>query len=118
MAPQIQGPVSCPLPPPERGPRGRTGRAAAGWRPTCLHPGAPMLPLAPPVLLAGLLLGADPLDWPSLTQEPYQGRAIPDPGLPPLLVTGGGARITTREGWEEARSALLRTWREHLGTPP
>ena len=77
-----------------------------------------MSPLAPPVLLAGLLLGADPIDWPSLTQAPYEGRAIPDPGLPPLLANGGGLKITTRQGWEEARSALLHTWREHLGTQP
>ena len=74
-----------------------------------------MSQFAPPVLLAGLLLGADPPDWPSLTQAPYEGRAIPDPGLPPLLATGGGARITTRQGWEEARPALLHAWREHLG---
>lgn len=77
-----------------------------------------MSPLILHVSLSCLLAGAEPIDWPSLTQEPYENRSIPDPGLPPLLVGADGTKITTREGWEEARTALRDAWMTHLGTPP
>jgi dienelactone hydrolase len=72
------------------------------------------------VLPLCLLLAAGPADWPALTQRPFEGRAIPDPapGLPPLLVTAGGERITTKAGWEAARLALRDRWLKHLGASP
>ncbi len=71
-------------------------------------------------ILAAVGLLVSPSDWPSLTQKPFESRAIPDPvpGLPPLLVTPGSGRITTNEGWEAARSKLRDRWLKHLGTAP
>jgi dienelactone hydrolase len=76
----------------------------------------PPLPLV--LVLAGLATGADPVDWPSLTQKPHETKAIPDPGLPPLLAGPGGEKVTTKEGWKKARAALRERWLGHLGTPP
>ncbi len=70
------------------------------------------------LLMAALLPGGEPVDWPALTQKPYAGRPVPDLGLRPLLATSDGKKTTTREEWEKARKALRDSWLGHLGRPP
>ena len=71
-----------------------------------------------PLVFAGALLHAEPIDWPSLTQKPHARMMVPDLGLRPLLVDADGKQITTRQEWEKARSALRDAWMTHLGNPP
>jgi dienelactone hydrolase len=64
------------------------------------------------------LLLAEPVDWPALLQKPYRDQPAVELGLKPLLVNGDGKKITPKEDWEKARSALREAWLERLGKPP
>ncbi len=70
------------------------------------------------VTLTCIVPGADPIEWPALVQKPYAGLPVPDLGLRPLLRTREGEKITTRQGWEEARQGLRESWLKHLGPSP
>lgn len=74
-----------------------------------------------PLLLLLAAVAADPAphtDWPALVQKPYADRAIPDPGLRPLLVAGDGHPIKTAADWDKARQSLHDAWTKRLGQPP
>lgn len=68
--------------------------------------------------LVSLLLLADPMDWPAKVQEPFRSLPAVDLGLKPLLQTRDGKKITTKDEWETARTAIHAAWLERLGTAP
>ncbi len=74
--------------------------------------------ILPALVLCGLAVGGDPVDWPALVQKPYRDLPLPDLGLRPLLRTNDGKEITTRAGWEQARQALRTAWQQRLGPAP
>ncbi len=64
-----------------------------------------------PLLLAGLVAGADSVDWRALTQKPHAQLPLKDIGLRPLPAA-------TRAEWDKARAALRDAWLDRLGRPP
>jgi len=56
--------------------------------------------------------------WPDLVQKPYEHLPTPDLGLPPLLRTSDGQRITTKEAWAKQWEFLRAAWLKRLGQPP
>jgi dienelactone hydrolase len=56
--------------------------------------------------------------WIDLTQKPYEQLPTQDIGLQPLLVSGNGQKVTSKEGWDKRRQLLRMAWLERLGTPP
>src|SRR5437764_357057 len=70
------------------------------------------------VLLLGLSLSIEPIDWPARTQSPYEKISTPDIGLRPLLTNSAGKPITTPTEWASARKSLVNAWQKHLGPAP
>lgn len=70
------------------------------------------------LLVAQMLPLADPVDWPALTQKPYERLEVANPGLRPLLIDADGKPVRTKEGWEKARGQLRAAWETHLGKAP
>src|SRR5262245_47161639 len=73
----------------------------------------------PMILLLALCQdGTAPVDWPALVQKPYQGLAVKDLGLRPLLATADGMKVNRKEQWSKVRTELEHTWQARLGPAP
>ena len=59
---------------------------------------------------------AAPIDWPAITQKPFEGMAEPSRRLPPL--TDQPQPTHSIANWNKARAQIESRWSDFLGTPP